>query len=159
MSKLFELKKPPLTPEQQHELETKALEAAELDEVGKRLGQALGASHGVEAIRYKKTQRGKWVLEHAKVGDDYVMQLFALKEMRIVWQDAMTMFIAVLDGIFPKSVQIYYKPPNKMFEITFFTIRVSKVCALPGWDRAIDRAMDALLSVNAWPVPVTSRPG
>src|SRR6059058_5759453 len=51
------------------------------------LGAQMGAQRGVEPIVYAKEQQGRCIIEHARVGDDYVIQVFARSELRKPWQD------------------------------------------------------------------------
>lgn len=128
-----------------------------VDAAGDELGQKLAAGRSMQAvqpIRYESFRQAgtKWMLEHAQDGEDYVIQMFPLKPPLIPWQDVVTMLIAAMDVIFPRSVQIKYVPPNETYEVKFYTIRILKVVGLPGWEKACkDRALNGLAAVEAWP--------
>ena len=131
-----------------------AIEAAELDQASKALEERLGPERQVSAVSYVTERRGKWRIEHAQVGEDYVFQIFTLKIIPYDWPTMMTKFISVLDGIFPRSVQIYYKPPSEIFKeqmFKFYTIRFKKVTLMPGWEHAVQKkALDAIFEIDAW---------
>lgn len=114
------------------------------------------ASLSVEAIRYASFRKpgSKWLIEHAKVGDDYVFQLFPLKPPTLVWQDVVATFIAVMDVIYPRSVEIFYARPDEQFQVKFYTIRVANVIGLPGWETACkERALNGLAAADVWARP------
>jgi hypothetical protein len=134
-----------------------------LDAAATKLGSMLTSSapqavQSVEAIHYTSFRRpgSKWVIEHAKVGPDYVFQLFPLKAPGIPWQDIITILIAAMDVIFPRSVKITYIPPNDAYQVKYFTIKVEGVVGLPGWEVACkERALLGLAAVDAWSRPAS----
>ena len=130
-----------------------ALEAAKLDETSNRLSRILGPQQQVSAVIYQSERRGKWRIEHARVDEDYIFQVFPLKPIPYSWPSIMTAFIQVLDQVFPRTVQIYYKPPSELFkepEFQFYTIRFKNLFTTPGWERGIAKAMDALFGLDVW---------
>jgi hypothetical protein len=131
-----------------------------LSEASNALGEQLSASEpqSVHTIQYKhfRGRGSKWNIEHAQVGPDYVYQMFPLRPPKMNWKDVITHFIAAMDSIFPRSVSIKYAPPSERFQLKYYTIRVEGVTKLPGWeDAAQERALNALASVDAWPLPQT----
>ena len=132
-----------------------------LNTTADKLGAILSASRplesqSVEAIHYASFRKpgSKWALEHAKVGPDYMFQMFPLKAPAIPWQDVIVILIAAMDVIFPRSVKITYIPPNDTYKVTFFTIKVENVVGLPGWEVACkERALQGLAAVDAWTRP------
>ena len=124
----------------------------------RKLGELLGASTAVKTVEYPRERRGRWLIEHGRAGDDYLFQLHPLKVLALAWQDVITGFIARMDGIFPRSVPIYYRRPDEQWEIKFFTIKVENVCRLLGWETAAKKAIDALAAVEAWAAPRTAAP-
>jgi hypothetical protein len=127
-----------------------ALEAAALDDNARKLGELLGASCAVKPVQYTRERHGRWLIEHGRAGDDYVFQLHPLKAPTRPWQDVVTGFIAAMDAIFPRSVQIHYRRPDEQWQVKFFTITAKDVCRLPGWEPAVKKAIDALTGVDAW---------
>jgi hypothetical protein len=129
-------------------------EELQLDDASKKLGENLAATAtSVQPIHYHQFRgRGsKWMIEHARAGDDYMYQLFPLKPPAIAWADIITMFIAVMDAIFPRSVHIHYVPPNDNFQIKFYTIKLENIAVLPGWETPCkERALHGLANVDAW---------
>jgi hypothetical protein len=89
-------------------------------------------------------------VEHGRAGDDYLYQLHPLKTLTRPWQDIVTGFIAAIDSIFPPSLHKHYQLPDEQWQVRFYTVRLDKVCRLPGWERAVVKAVDALLNVDAW---------
>ena len=152
MTRLFDLKKTPPPPpsDDKQRLVHAALAAAELDENARRLGEILGASQPVTPVHYSCERRGRWMVEHGRAGDDYVFQLHPLKVLMRPWQDVIAGFIAAMDSIFPRSVQIRYRRPDENWEIKFFTITVADVCRLPAWESAIPKAIERVSAVNGW---------
>lgn len=132
------------------ETEREAVALAELDDNARKLGELLGASRSVRPVEYARERRGRWLVEYGRAGDDYVFQLHPLKVMTRPWQDVITGFIAAMDAIFPRTVQIQYRRPDEEWQVKFFTVRVDKVCALPGWEHAVRKAIDGLAAVEAW---------
>lgn len=127
-------------------------EAGLLDAADKRLQVQL--SQSVSPIVYEsfRIPGQKWKLEHARAGDDYVFQLFPLKPTKLPWQDVIVVMIATMDSIFPKTLQITYRPPKEEYQIKFYTITVAGVVGQPGWERACrERALHGLAAINAWP--------
>ena len=118
----------------------------------KSLGQMLASAPAVQSIRYEtyRVPGRPWIIEHGRDGDDYVYQLFPLKQTSASWQDTIAGMIAAMDVIFPRSTQIKYAPPNPQYKADFFTVRVEAVTKLPGWESACrERALRSLVSVNA----------
>lgn len=131
-----------------------AIDAVQTDGAAKALGEKLAApARGVLPMKYEQVRFGKWLIEYGRAGDDLFLQLHPLKQLVRSHGDIITAFIAVMDRIFPGSVQIYYKRPDEKWEIKFFTIRLEDVCKQPGWERARDRALEQLGRVNAWGAP------
>lgn len=129
-------------------------EAGFLDNAADLLGAQLKVAQAVHPIRYENYRRpgSRWVIEHARDGQDYVFQLFPLKPPTVELADAISMMIAAMDVIFPRSVQIKYTPPNEQYQVKFFTIRIEKITAIPGWEAACrDRALPNLAAIDAWP--------
>jgi hypothetical protein len=138
------------------EAEEAIREIEELDEASAKLGETLAAAQAVQPIVYATFRRPgtRWSIEHARVGDDYVYQLFPLKPEVLDWQDVVAQMITAMDVIFPRSVKIRYVPPNQAFKVKFYTIRVTGVVGQPGWEKACrERALNGLSAVDAWTVP------
>lgn len=128
----------------------------ESDEASEKLSRRLSSAHAVQTVRYKRYRRPgfRWQIEHGQVGEDYVLQAFPLKPPTIPWQDVIAGMIVVMDGIFPATIDITYKPPDMNFKVTFYTIRLAGVTKLPGWQSACEeRAPRALTEIKAWPQP------
>lgn len=125
----------------------------ENDEKSKAMASMLGQVESVVAISYKTYREvgSKWVIEHAVDGDDYVYQVFPIKEPALDWQGVFKGLVAALDVIFPKSLRIDYSPPNEQFNIRSWTIRLNGVTKLPGWQKACtEQALKNLSWVEAW---------
>ena len=148
--RLFEDKRPPTSTTPTPKTLTEAVEAAALDDNARKLGELLGASRSVRPIEYTRERRGRWLVEHGRAGDDYVFQLHPLKAPTRPWQDVVTGFIAAMDATFPRIVPIHYRRPDEEWQVKFFTVKAEGVCRLPGWERAVEKAIDALAAVNAW---------
>ena len=130
-------------------------EELELDKASSDLGEKLSQKQtiGVQAIRYKDYRQpgSKWMIEHSQVGDDYVYQMFPLRPIQADWRDTTILLISAMDGVFPRSTQIKYSPPNERYQIKCFTLRAEKIVGKPGWEDACEkRALKALSSVPAW---------
>jgi hypothetical protein len=137
------------------EIEKLLQDELELDKAGAELGQKLAQTKamGVQAVQYKAYRQtgSKWMIEHAVVGDDYIYQAFPLRPIQADWRDTIVLLLAAMDAVFPRSMQIKYTPPNEVYKIKCFTIRVEKVVGKPGWEEACgDRALKALAGVQAW---------
>lgn len=136
------------------EAERAVAEFEELDEESQRLRGQLGkAMSEVTPIRYEEFRLpgSKWHIEHAKIGDDHVYQMFPLKAPSYPWQDIITMIIGAMDVIFPPSIHIHYTPPAEGEFRPFYTIRVADVEKTPGWTELVKgRVLQALCSVPAW---------
>jgi hypothetical protein len=134
------------------EAEAAQLEVKELDAAGAELQSRLKDARSVAPIVYKsfRSPGGKWNVEHAVDGQDYVYQVIPLKPTRLVTPDILTLMIQSMDAIFPRTVQISYRPPSDQFSIKYFTVRVAKVVGLPGWKAAVERALHELAVVPAW---------
>lgn len=129
-------------------------EREELDEASKKIGAQLAEAQAVQPIVYTTFRKpgSKWLIEHARVGDDYVYQLFPLKPPKLHWKDAITQMIGAMDVIFPRTLKITYTPPNESYQVKFYTIRVEKVAGVPGWEAAVgERTLNALAGIDAWP--------
>lgn len=150
MTRLFDKRRPPAAEVPAADRLKAAVEAAALDENARKLGELLGASRAVKAVEYARERHGRWLVEHGRAGDDYVFQLHALKAATRPWQDTITGFIAAMDSVFPRTVQIHYRRPDEQWQVKFFTIRVDDLCRLPGWETATKKAVDALSAVTAW---------
>ena len=128
-------------------------EHKELDEASDKLSKKLAEAQSVSPLIYQeyRVPGSKWVIEHSHDGPDYIYQVFALKTPRASWQSIITAMIAAMDSIFPRSVIIKYWPPKEMFKEQFYTIRVTGVTSLPGWELACkEKALRLLSDVDAW---------
>ena len=143
----------------QKELERTLAELKETDEASSRLGKALGGHASIQAVRYQTTRRkgSKWQLEHAAVGSDYVIQCFALKPTTMNWRDVLSHMIMAIDRVFPRSVEVFYRPPSaeamgdtSPLATRFYTIRLKNVVELPGFERAKEKTLEGLLDIAAW---------
>jgi hypothetical protein len=136
------------------EVERVLREELELDQARSALEQKLAAQPmGVQPIKYQSYRQAgsRWVIEHSQVGDDYVYQMFPLRPIKADWRDTVALLIAAMDGVFPRSIQITYVPPDDRYQVRCFTIRVTKVVGMPGWAEACEgRALRALVGVQAW---------
>jgi hypothetical protein len=151
MSRLFESEKaprPPSSSDAESKRAREALAAAELDESARQLGERLGAASSVTPIKYQRERRGKWLIEHGRAGDDYLFQLHPLKAPARSWDEIIANFIGAIGGVFPESLHKYYQRPDERWQINFYTVRLKDVCRLPGWESAINRAIDGLASVK-----------
>lgn len=157
MTRLFDKRRSPSPEVPPADRLKAAVEAAALDENARRLGDLLGASRAVKSIEYARDRRGRWLVEHGRAGDDYVFQLHPLKAATRAWQDVITGFIAAMDTIFPRTVQIHYRRPDEEWQVKFFTVRVDGLCRLPGWEPATKKAVDALSAITAWADDTTDR--
>lgn len=135
------------------EAEEALKELEETDAASVRLKGQLAAAQAVAPVVYKEYRRPgfKWMIEHSTVGRDYIFQLHPLRPPAISKQDLLLLLINAMDVIFPRSLEIRYVPPSDQFEIQFYTVRVEKVVGVPGWAKAIDRALVSLTAVDAWP--------
>lgn len=152
MSRLFELKKPdsPSEPADAAKRVRAALAAAELDDNARKLGELLSVSQTVTPVHYMRDRHGRWLIEHGRAGDDYLYQMHPLRVPTRAWQDVLLGFIVAMDSVFPLSIKKRYRLPDEEWQIRFFTITVEKVCALPGWEIAVKKVVDALARVDAW---------
>jgi len=128
-------------------------ELEDLDEESAKLRKKLESAQSVHPIVYKEYRRpgSRWMIEHAISGDDYVYQLFPLKPPAREWQDVVALAIAAMDAVFPRSVDIVYRPPNDKLGANFYTVTVKKIVGTPGWESACtDRALRTLSSIEAW---------
>jgi hypothetical protein len=128
------------------------LEAEELDAASAKLQARLKNAESVSPIVYRSYRKpgGKWNIEYATDGNDFIYQAIPLKPLRLVTPDILALMIQLMDGIFPSSVHIIYRPPSEQFSIKYFTIRVTKVVGLPGWKAAVERALHGLAEIPAW---------
>lgn len=136
------------------EIEKLLQDELELDKASSELGAKLAQrSMGVQAVSYQSHRQpgSRWMIEHSVVGDDYVYQVFPLRPIQADWRDTIVLILNAMDGVFPRSMQIRYAPPNDRYQIRCFTVRVEKVVGKPGWEDACrDRALRALSGVQAW---------
>lgn len=161
MTRLFDATGARKSKDAQDEVKRRAAEAdkalaeiEDLDEASQKLkAQLAKASSAVTPIRYAEYRApgSKWHIEHARVGDDYIFQMFPLKKPSYAWQDIVTLMVGAMDVIFPPSIHIHYVPPTENEFRPFYTIKVSDVVATPGWDDGIrDRTLRSLAAVPAW---------
>ena len=137
------------------EVEAVLAEHEELDEKSQKIKDQLSVTQRVQPIVYKEYRRpgSKWMIEHSRDGEDYIYQLFPLKPPRLPLQDVLQLLIIAMDGIFPRSVRIDYAPPNELYKVTMYTIKVRGVTKLPGWELACrEQALAGLAAVEAWQV-------
>lgn len=128
-------------------------EIEELDEQSIKLKEALAKAASVTPIVYEQFRKpgSKWLIEHARVGDDYVYQVFPLKPPLHDWADVFTMMAAALHPIYPDTVKLHFWPPSENAVRPFYTIRAEKVALLPGWEEPVrNRALQSLAAVPAW---------
>lgn len=136
-----------------NEVERLIQENLELTEASEKIGAQLGAVQTVQSVQYTsyRATGSKWNIEHARAGNDYIYQLFPLRQPRMDWRDIILLFIAVMDDVFPRTVTIKYVPPSQKFELKYYTIKVEDVAELPGWEgAAMVRALQGLSAVDAW---------
>ena len=128
-------------------------EMAESDEASLRLKTALAEARTVAPVRYEEYRRpgSKWMIEHSRVGEDYLFQLHPLKPPALDLKDTLALAIAVMDVIFPRSLRIQYVPPSQQYKLKFYTIKVNQLCGLPGWAQAVERALISLSAMDVWP--------
>jgi len=134
------------------EVERLMIENGVLDTTATEISQTIAKQ--VQPIRYQTFRKPgqRWQIEHAQVGDDFVYQVFLLKPSKLNTGEIIALMITAMEIIFPRSVDIYYTPPNEMYQVKFYTIRVAKVASIPGWEAACkERALDALVALDAWP--------
>lgn len=134
----------------------KAIDSANFDEkVGSELQgkiQVLKDAMTVQTIRYESYRRPlkKWMIEHGRLGSDYMLQLIPIKPTVTSVANILLLFITTMDAIYPKSVQIYYSKPNPGMQINFWTIKIQAVADMPGFERALARTLESLCDVDAW---------
>jgi hypothetical protein len=157
--RLFDSKSAAASAQEKREAALKGAQEAErilkeemaLEFANDELSKKLSAAAGIQPIRYEKFRQpgSKWMIEHSRVGEDYIYQVFPLKPISTDWRDVVVLLIAAMDSIFPKSVQIQYSPPNERYQLRCFTVRVQKVADQPGWqDACQNRALRALAAVS-----------
>lgn len=137
------------------EAEKLIMEHQELDDQSRRIRDQLASTQAVKPIVYKEFRRpgSKWMIEHARDGEDYIYQLFPLKPPRFETSDVLQLLIIAMDVVFPRSVRIDYVPPNELYKAKMFTIKVRGVTRLPGWeDACLSKALNSLCAVEAWKV-------
>lgn len=135
------------------ELDKVLQEQQSLDAATNRLGAQLKAAQSVQAIRYEsfRPPGSKWLIEHALAGADYFYQMVPLKPVTMAVKDVLGLMIVAMDVVFPRSVQIFYTPPNEGIQAKFYTIKVTNVAKVPGWETACkERALNGLVAINAW---------
>lgn len=133
---------------------------AELEKLGMQptpaassLASGVLGSGGVQPIRYEsfRAPGSRWTIEHAVVGEDYVYQLLPKTPPNLEWNDVITLMIGMMDVIFPRSIEIVYRPPDTMFKLVFYTIRVKKIVGVPGWESACkERVLNGLATIDVW---------
>ena len=128
-------------------------ELEETDEASRRLGASLAEARGVSAIVYQEYRKPgcKWMIEHSAAGKDYMFQLHPLRPPGIGVRDVLTLAIAAMDVIFPRSQEIFYAPPSTQFKLQFYTVKVQDLVGKPGWQGAVERALEGLAGIAAWP--------
>lgn len=125
----------------------------ETEKESRELASQLSGQSVVQAVRYRKYKRpgSKWMIEHGRVGDDYIFQVFPSKPTVAPWQDIIAWMIVALDAIFPPTIDVTLKPPDPTLKLPFYTIRMTNVTKVPGWQEACEiRANRALSDINAW---------
>ena len=131
-------------------------EHQELDAAGQKIRDQLAQTQMVRPIVYQEHRApgSKWMIEHARDGDDYIYQLFPLRPPAMSMQDVLQLMIIAMDIIFPRSVRIDYVPPNALYKAVMYTIKVREVAKLPGWEEACRvKALRGLSAVEAWRAP------
>ena len=131
-------------------------EHEELDEKSKAIKDQLAAAQRVAPIIYEEFRwpGSKWMIEHAQVGDDYAYQLFPLRPPKIGTASVLQLLIIAMDVVFPRSIRIDYAPPNELYKVEMYTIKVRDVVKQPGWEEACrEKALNGLSAVDAWPAP------
>ena len=134
--------------------EALAAEIEETDEASGKLREKLSQAQSVQTIHYEEYRRpgSKWMLEHGRDGDDYIIQAFPLKAPAVEWPDVAVRMVEALDEIMPSEIVKEFRPPNSEYQIKFFTLRFVDICTTPGWKNACQvRALEALSYVDAWP--------
>lgn len=138
------------------EIEAVLAEHEEFDEKSQDIKNQLAAAQRVQPIVYEsyRPPGAKWLIEHARVGEDYVYQLFPLRPPKLSKPDILQLLIIAMDIIFPRSLRIDYAPPNDLYKVEMYTIRVREVAKLPGWEEACrEKALRRLSAVDAWVAP------
>lgn len=135
------------------EAEEALRELKETDEASAKLRETLSQTQSVTPIRYEEYRpRGsRWMIEHSRVGDDYVFQMHPLRPPVLALERVLKLAITSMDVIFPRSLKIQYTPPSQQYQMKFYTIKVNGLAGLPGWRGAVDRALRSLSALNAWP--------
>ena len=124
----------------------------ELDEESRRLSERLKDASAVSPIRYERHRKPgtRWLIEHARVANDYVFQLHPLRPIQVPSSDVIAALIATMDQVYPRSIQIFYRPPNDQLGVNFYTVTAQGAAGVPGWEEASRRALDALSDINVW---------
>ena len=117
------------------------------DEVEELTAPAPQSDVSVQVISYDRhrAKGSKWSIEHGPDGVDYLFQVIPDKPVQMHWKDVVGQMIGVMSQIYPKSVDVYYSPPDPEWKIHFYTIRVKGLVDKPGYNAAIKRSL-ALLS-------------
>lgn len=122
-------------------------------EADEKLRKALGGGTALAPIRYVSShEKGSpWRIEHARAGNDYFFQLIPQRTLGYTPEEVIMSMIAVMSGIFPESQHIYYTPPSNKYKmnVTFYTIKVAELAAVPGWEGAVERALKGLHGLRA----------
>ncbi len=130
-------------------------EHEELDEQSQKIKGQLAKVQVVQPIIYEEYRRpgSKWMIEHSCDGEDYIYQLFPLRPVKLSTPDVLQLLIIAMDVIFPRSIRIDYAPPNELYKVEMYTIKVRKVTKLPGWEDACrSKALQGLAAVEVWQV-------
>lgn len=125
----------------------------ETDAASKKMAEAMGAASTVTSIVYKtyRAPGSKWVIEHAEDGEDYVYQLFPLREPAHDWTAVVPMIAIAVSVVFPDTFRVEHTPPNDQYGIKFYTVKIRGVVNTPGWKRACtEQAPRAFSSIEAW---------
>lgn len=137
------------------EVDEALAELEETDEASLRLRESLAQAQGVTAIVYQEFRKpgGKWMIEHSAAGKDYLFQLHPLRPPLVQVRDIIGLVIGAMDVIYPRSQQIFYAPPNPQYKLQFYTIKVENLVGVPGWREAVERTLNGLSAIDAWPRP------
>ena len=141
------------------EVDALLAEYEEDDAISKGLSEQLAESRekmpggSIKAIIYREHRKSgsKWMIEHSVDGPDYIFQVHPIRPVTIGWQDIMLMMIAAVDKVVPRTMQCRYIRPSEQYKLQFYTIKVEKLAGVPGWTKAVERILEGLSDVEAWP--------